>query len=183
MPREISIPVGVVVAKTRVDHKWAKWSWRPVAVIPGAPSVDGWKEIDSGEGWAHYHCGTVALTLYRTDTEAYRLALSETPPKVYVVLRCDEEGDEDRPYFVETVTASPYEAQDFADSAEEIIEAVPMPPGLVAWVQAFVDEHHVDRKFIKRRRDRVDPNASKFGKEPIFAKRRHRGSDTGKNEV
>lgn len=183
MPREISIPVGVVVAKIKIDHKWADWSWRPVAIMPGAGPVEGWREIESGEGWTHYHCATLPLTLYRTDTEAYRLALSEKPPKVYVVLRRDEEGDDDYPYFVETVTASPYEAQDFADSAEEIIEAVPMPPGLIAWVQAFVDEHHVDEKFVKRRRDRVDPNAPKFGKEPIFASRRQGGRGTGENKM
>ena len=183
MAREVSIPVGVVVAKLKVDHKWADWSWRPVAVIPGAPPVERWTEIKSGEGWTHYHCATLPLTLYRTDTEAYRVCLSETPPKVYVVLRRDEEGDEDHPYFVEMVTVSPYEAQDFADSAEEIIEAVPMPPGLAAWVRAFVDEHHVDEKFVKRRRDRLDPDDQIFGKEPIFAKRRHGGRGTGESEV
>jgi hypothetical protein len=174
MAHKISIPVGVVVAKVKIDHKWADWSWRPVAVIPGAPPVDGWKMIDSGEGWTHYHCATLPLTLYRSDTEAYRVALSDTPPRVYVVLRRDEEGDEDHPYFVEAVTASPYETQEFQDSAEGILEAVPMPPGLAAWVQAFVDEHHVDEKFVKRRRDRPEPEAPTFGKEPIFAKRRNR---------
>jgi Protein of unknown function (DUF3305) len=179
MPREVSISVGVVVAKVKIDHKWADWSWRPVAVIPGAPPIDEWREIASGEGWTHYHCGTVPLTLYRSDTEAYRVALSDNPPRVYVVLRHDEEGDEDRPYFVETVTASPYEAQDFQDSAEDLVEAVPMPPGLIAWVQAFIDEHHVDKKFVKRRRDRVDPDAQKFGKEPIFSKHRRGGRNAG----
>ena len=35
-------------------------------------------------------------------------------------------------------TASPYEAQDYTDSGEEIVEKVMMPPGLVAWVRDFV---------------------------------------------
>jgi hypothetical protein len=183
MAREVSIPIGVVVAKVKIDHKWADWSWRPVAIIPGAPPVNGWKEIDSGEGWTHYHCGTLPLTLYRSDTEAYKVNLSDTPPKVYVVLRRNDEGGEDRPYFVETVTASPYEAQDFVDPGEDIVEPVPMPPGLAAWVQAFVDEHHVEREFKKRRRDRPDPDAQKFGKEPIFAERRGGGRNTGESEV
>jgi len=29
-----------------------------------------------------------------------------------------------------------------------------MPPGLIAWVRDFVDQSHVEEKFIKRRRDR-----------------------------
>jgi hypothetical protein len=183
MAHKISIPVGVVVAKVKIDHKWADWSWRPVAVIPGAPPVNGWKEIASGKDWTHYHIATVPLTLYRTDTEAYRVALSDTPPRVYVVLRRDEEGDEDHPYFVHSVTSSARDALEFQDSAEDLVEGVPMPPGLAAWVQAFVDEHHVDEKFVKRRRDRLDPEAQKFGKEPIFAKRRRGNRDTGESEV
>lgn len=182
MPREVSIPVGVVVAKVKIDHKWADWSWRPVAVIPGAPPVAAWTEIASGEGWTHYHCATVPLTLYRSDTEAYLVSLSELPPRVYVVLRRDDGGNAEYPYFVETVTASPYEAQDFLDSAEDIVEAVPMPPGLAALVQAFVDEHHVERQFKKRRRDRVDPDAQKFGKEPIFSRGR-RGGGLGESDL
>lgn len=181
MSREISMPLGVIVAKTKVDHKWIDWSWRPIAVVPGAAPIDEWKVIDSGEGWTHYHVATVSMTLYRTDTEAYRIALSEVPPRVYVVLRPDEDGDDDRPYFVEEVTASPYEAQDLLDGGEDLVEAVPMPEGLAAWVQAFVDEHHVDEEFKKRRRDRLDLQELKFGKEPIFSKRRGRAN--GKGEV
>ena len=52
------------------------------------------------------------------------------------------------------VTASPYEA---AAYSEAIVEAVPMPDGLIAWVQDFVDRHHVDEPFEKRKRDRPRP--------------------------
>ena len=74
-------------------------------------------------------------------------------PAVYVVLR--ETADEDAGHELEVVlaTASPYEAQDYLDSGEEIVEQVPMPDGLVAWVRDFVEEHHEDEEFVKRRRD------------------------------
>jgi len=178
MALKVSIPVGVIVAKKKVDHPWIDWSWRPVAVLPGAAPVEDWVEIQSGEGWTHYHCATLPLTLYRGETEAYLVNLSDTPPKVYVVLRRDNEGGADRPYFVEMVTASPYEAGDFLAPGEDIVEPVPMPPGLVAWTQAFIDEHHVEREFKKRRRDKADPEATKFGKEPIFSNPRGRRFDT-----
>jgi hypothetical protein len=29
-----------------------------------------------------------------------------------------------------------------------------MPPGLVAWVRDFVEQHHVEEEFVKRKRDR-----------------------------
>jgi len=71
-------------------------------------------------------------------------------------MREDAEGD--CPLDVLLVTASPYQAQDYADSGEEIIEKVPMPPALLSWVAAFVEEFHEEETFIKRKRDkqRVD---------------------------
>ncbi len=52
-------------------------------------------------------------------------------------------------------TASPYEAQDYADTGEELVEKVPMPAGLVAWIRDFVELHHEDEVFIKRRRNKA----------------------------
>lgn len=182
MEREIGIPLAAVVERRKVDHPWADWSWRPVAVIPGESSLKDWSELESGDGWTRFHAGTEKLMLYRTDTEAYRVALSQEEPKVYVVLRPDEEGDADRPYRLAAITASPYEAQDFLDSGEELVEPVAMPVALVAIVQRFIDAHHVDEPFKKRKRDRIDPEASKFGKEPIFAKGRSGGAGQQENE-
>ena len=61
-----------------------------------------------------------------------------------VILR---ESDEGGPAGLQVVqiTASPYEAQDYADSGEEIVEKVPMPQGLLAWVAQFVEAHHIGR--------------------------------------
>ncbi len=62
------------------------------------------------------------------------------------------------------VTASPYEAQDHADTGEEIVEPVAMPPGLIAWVREFVERHHVDEAFVKRKRDRVRTDRTEDGR-------------------
>ncbi|MDG1240070.1 MAG: DUF3305 domain-containing protein, partial [Planktomarina sp.] len=62
-------------------------------------------------------------------------------------------------------TASPFEAQDYADTGEELVEKVPMPEGLVAWVRDYVEAHHEDQVFVKRRRDkeRVDLDQNGIG--------------------
>ncbi|MEC8196291.1 MAG: DUF3305 domain-containing protein, partial [Pseudomonadota bacterium] len=44
--------------------------------------------------------------------------------------------------------------QDYADSGEELLELVPMPEGLVAFLRDFVEEHHEEETFVKRRRDK-----------------------------
>jgi Protein of unknown function (DUF3305) len=60
-------------------------------------------------------------------------------------------GNEVAPFLV---TASPYEAEGYMEG-EDLVEAVPMPQGLLAWVQAFVERHHVDQPFVKRKRKHI----------------------------
>ena len=71
----------------------------------------------------------------------------------------------DAPLEILLVTASPYEAQDYADTGEELVEKVPMPDGLVAWIRDFVEAHHEDEVFIKRKRDkkRIDQKEDGIG--------------------
>lgn len=166
--RRIAMPLGVVVERHELDNRWQKWRWQPVGVIPGAPPLDAWKELARGERWVRWHAATLPLELHRKETEAYKVGLSTHPPKVYVVLRraaAPEPGREMTPFLV---TASPFEAQDYLDSGEDVVEGVAMPEGVVAWVQAFVDRHHVDEPFKKRKRDRIDPD--QLGRPPERAR-------------
>lgn len=161
--KSATIPLGVVIRKQPGVTRWAKWVWRAVAVLPGAGEAR-WRELRREGEAVEYHAATVPLTVWRTDTEAYRVALSNDPPSVYVVLRRAEGGDAPYEYEVFCATASAFEAQDYLDSGEEIVEPVPMPPALVGWLSAFVERHHVDEKFRKRRRDRIDVEAVEDGK-------------------
>lgn len=122
-------------------------------MLPGAAPAY-WQKLREEDDAVEYHAATVPLELFRTDTQAYLTALSETVPSIYVVLRsCDEPGAE-HPLDVVLVTASPYEGQDYADTGEEIVEKVPMPPGLIAWIREFVERHHEEDEFVKRKRDK-----------------------------
>lgn len=149
--RRISMPVGVVVRRTPGVTRWAKWAWRASAVLPGAGPAD-WRELRREGDAVEFHAGTLPMTLYRTDTEAYLTGLSSEPPNVWAVLRATD--DALRPLELVAVTASPYEAQDFGDSGEEIVEAIPAPPGLIAWIRDFCERHHRTDDFVKRTRKR-----------------------------
>jgi len=63
-------------------------------------------------------------------------------------------GDE---YEVVSATADPYEGEALAQGNGEIVEAVAMPPDVQDKVAAFVAAFHVERPFIKRQRDRANP--------------------------
>jgi hypothetical protein len=169
--REISIPLGIVVEKRKSTHPWGDWIWKPVAVFMNAPEGVSWVEMIRGNDYVRYHAATLPLTLHRKETEALQLNLMLDEPELYVILQEHGDTGSQFPYRPHIVTASSYNAQDFTDSDAYIIEKVAMPEGVAALIQAFVEEHHVDDVFKKRRRDKLDVEEVKFGKTPIFTPR------------
>jgi hypothetical protein len=149
--KSIAIPLGIVIRRVPGVTRWARHVWKAVAVLPGAGKAD-WKELRRDEDAVEYHAATLPLELFRTDTEAYLHGLSAKVPAIYVVMRPSEN---EHPLEVTLATASPYEAQDYADTGEELVEKVPMPDGLIAWIRDYVELHHEDEVFIKRRRNKT----------------------------
>lgn len=152
--RCISIPLGIVIRKSPGVTRWAKWAWKAVAVLPGAGPAN-WHELRRTGEAVEYHATTVPLALHRTEAEAYLSGISTRSPSIYVVMRETTDPDAAQDIEVLLATASPYEAQDYADSGEEIVELVPMPEGLISWIKAFIDKHYEPEEFIKRRRDKA----------------------------
>jgi hypothetical protein len=179
MRNKETLPLGIVLERRRVAHPWKDWDWRPITVIPGAAALGpegAWRVLAEGDGWTRYHGGTLTLELFRRETEGYKFNLSHQPPRLFVVLRSDEDAQSDHEVVPFLVTACPYEAQDYMDSGEELVEAVVMPPEVAAFVQAYIDHHHVDEPFIKRKRKRHDPEESGFGRPaPVDRSRNGRG--------
>jgi len=131
--------------------EWARWP---------TPEAAGWSSAKLKA--ARDHAATLKLDLHGAETEAYVHGLGADVPCVYVVMR-PIPGATDRPFKLALVTASPYEAQDYCDSAEEVVEKVAMTPGLMAWVQEFVEEFHQEEAFVKRRRDRLRTDLKQDG--------------------
>jgi hypothetical protein len=161
-----TMSLGVVIERRDSDHRWQTHSWRAVGVIAGAPPIERPRLLRRGEGWAQYHAATLDIVLHRTDTEGYKHNIrNETIAKVFVVLRSDDDDEDEaaletdegeampRPFFV---TACPFEASVYLDTTAvgEDVETVPMPAGVIAWVDAFVAKHHVDRPFEKKKKKR-----------------------------
>jgi hypothetical protein len=146
-----TIPLGVVLRRTPGVTRWAPYAWTASGVLVGAADAN-WRELHREGQAVEYHAATLALELHGADTEAYLHELSTQVPSVYVVLR--ESDHAEIPLDVLLITASPYEAQDYTDSGEELVEKVPMPAGLIAWIRDFVEEFHKEEVFVKRKRDR-----------------------------
>jgi len=158
-----SMPIGIVVRRTPGVTRWAAWAWRVIGVLPGAGPAN-WRELRREGEAVEYHAATLTLDLWSSDTEAYQVALGAKVPGLVVVLHEDREAGARMPFRPAFVTASPYEGQDFCDSGEGLVEQVPMPLGVIAWVRDFLREHHSETPFIKRQRDRVRLDRVENGK-------------------
>ncbi|WP_107847335.1 DUF3305 domain-containing protein [Litoreibacter ponti] len=154
------MPLGVVLRKSPGVTRWAAWNWRAVAVMPGAGPA-AWRELRRDGDTVEFHAATVPLELHRADAEAYLQGLSSAVPSIYVVMR-EAEGPEALQVLL--ATASPFEGQDYADTSEDIVEKVPMPPGLIAWVREFAEAHHEEEVFVKRRRNKARTDQVEDGK-------------------
>ena len=185
MNSSISIPVGVVLARERINHPWQEYVWRAVGVFLNAPEISEWRELRRDETSVHYHAATLPLELHRKEAAAYELNLDTGEPAVYVVLRNDPGASSEWPISVHLVTASPHDAQAYNESGMETIELLPMPGPLIELVREFVAVHRVDEPFIKRQRQRFEVEEEyRFGQEPIFELRERmrakgKGSDDG----
>ena len=144
------IPVGVVVERREAKSKWAAFLWRPVAVFSGSPSAAPWTPLDVQGEATLFHAGEAVIELHRTETTNYRDNLASGSPSLWIVMR---DTASDPPYELLAVTADPAEGEAFTDAGTNLVETVPMPADIAEIVDRFVIQHHVERPFIKRRRN------------------------------
>mgnify|MGYP001793614191 CR=1 FL=1 len=155
-----TMPLGVVVRRAPGVTRWAKWTWKAVAVLPGAGAAN-WKPIRDADGIQDFHAATLTLELHGAECEAYLSGLADEVPAIYVVMRA--KNDNAQPFEIVLVTASPYEGQDYADNGEDIVEKVPMSDGLIAWVRDFAEKYYEQEVFVKRRRDKTRVDLTEDG--------------------
>ncbi|RUZ31498.1 DUF3305 domain-containing protein, partial [Mesorhizobium sp. M7A.F.Ca.US.003.02.1.1] len=88
----------------------------------------------------------------------YRENLRSQQPSLWVSLRHTKAPPG---VLLQLVTADPSDAESLTESGTDIIEAVPMPAEIQQQLAAFVEAHHVERPFVKRKRDRANLDAGR----------------------
>jgi len=155
-PALARIAVGVVVERRKAQSQWIDFTWKPVTVLAGLPDASPWTMLSEDGDGATFYAGAAEIELYRTETTNYRDNLGTGGPMLWVALR--PTGVEP-PYEIFAVTADPAEGEAWTESGSDLVDVVPMPEAVRAAIDAFVAEHHVERPFYKRKRDRADPEA------------------------
>lgn len=153
-PLRATLPVAVVVERRDSANPWLAEAWRAVDVVLDPPPGPDWVELRRGDGFEHYLAAAPDLELHRSDLASYRYNLGGAEPLAFAVLRKDSDGP--RPVRVTLVTAAPDEAQKRSESGDDMVEGLPMPKPLQAWVQRFCACHPADEPMKKRKRDRYD---------------------------
>lgn len=157
------IPVGVVVERRAAKSLWLDFLWRPISALAGGSSAAPWTVIGMTSEAILFYAGEAVIELHRTETTNYRDNLASGAPVLWVVLRPAASA---HAYELLAVTADPAEGEAFTDAGNDLVETVPMPAVIAQAIGDFIAEHHVDRPFVKRRRQRAEPQTpARCGKE------------------
>jgi hypothetical protein len=154
MPPELTIQVAILAERRPGVTIWQSHVWRAIAVLEEAPPVPAWTKLREENGREVFFAGTAEVTLHRTDTPNYKENLEAAEPLIWVVLRDSSEG-----MSLGAVTVDPGEGEIYTEAPSDLVEALPMPPGLRMLLGSFVAAHHVEREFHKRKRDRQDTDS------------------------
>lgn len=143
------LPLGIVLERRASDHPWQTHRWQVLGVLPGGAPNDGWRLLRASAEGEQFYAGSLDLILHADEAPGYRYNLAGGRPALYVVLRPSDGLHDVAPFLV---TACPVEAQDYMTSGDEIVEAVPMPEPVAAWIGHFLELCPPPPAFTKRRK-------------------------------
>ena len=143
-----SIRISVVMERESNPNQWEAWRFKLIDVVPHEDVFGSQPRVLRDDGKLQRTLfPNFTLQLFRDEGEGYYLNLSSGAPVWFVMWRIDDE-DPSRAW-PETVSVSYTECGRWLD-AQERIDNVPLPAEMVAWVQAYADEHY--RPEPKKRR-------------------------------
>ena len=145
--------VGVIVEWQAVESAWCDHRWRVTGLLPGTAAASPWTLLSETPMLRRYFAGNAELLLFPLETDTLRHNIDGPQPAVYVFLRTTDAAP-GMALLGATVCAG--EAQAHVDTGSDLVEAVPMPPDIFAWIADFAERHHVDRPAYRRRRDRSE---------------------------
>jgi Protein of unknown function (DUF3305) len=144
-----TVRVAVVMERESNPNEWEAWRFRLVDVVPHEEAFGTTARVlrDDGRLQRMLH-PNFRLELFRDEAEGYYLNLTSGAPVWFVMWRIDDDdASRARP---ETVSVSYTEAGRWLD-AQERIDNVPLTADLVAWLQAYADEHYRPEPKQRRR--------------------------------
>jgi hypothetical protein len=154
----LRFPVAVTLQKTILANRWQSERWAPHAVESEAVSSSA-SPVKVGDDAAgvRWRFGGMHVELHPSEAEGYHLNITAPEPKVFVMWREADAGAEPGAYPV-VVTVSYSQAARMLDGGEQV-DALPLSPEMLAWMQPFVAAYYRPEPRTKVRRN--DPLGEK----------------------
>ncbi|MGH8851620.1 MAG: DUF3305 domain-containing protein [Casimicrobiaceae bacterium] len=153
----LRFPVAVVIERVPLANRWASEQWRVGAVErDDSPLVAVVKLSDDATGTRWRFTG-LGLELHPSESEGYFLNITASEPKIFVMWRMLEpervgaDGLRAQP---ELATVSYNEAARLMDGGETV-DALPLLPEVLAWMQPFVEANYKPEPKRKNRRNEL----------------------------
>lgn len=146
-----SMAIDILMECKPSTHKWLDVQWDVLGVVAGqSGSARGLRQVNELENAKHFLYSGLRLGLFEDECESYYHNLRSPQPGCFVVARRDENDLDAAPEpFV--VTLSFDEAHSYQEG-DDLVYAVPIPAELYQWTEAYVINHYVAEKRIKRKR-------------------------------
>jgi hypothetical protein len=135
-----SLQVAVVMEREAQPNRWEDWRFRVAEVVlhESEFGVEPKALRDDGKHCLTLHPG-FTVELFADEGEGYYLNLTSGAPVWFVMWRIDEDAPSRA--WPEAVSVSYNQAGRWLD-AQERVDNVPLPGDVLAWLQAFADEHY-----------------------------------------
>ena len=144
-----SLDVAVLVERVKAPTRWEEWAFRIADVVVDEGGFGSTARLlrDDGRSALVVH-PQLRVALFPDEGEGYYLNLTSGKPVWFVMWRIDE-NDPSRAW-PEIVTLSYNEAGRMLD-AQERVDNVPLPAGVIGWLQAFTEENYKPEPRKRRR--------------------------------
>ena len=146
--------------------RWQSWRWVLADVVENELGFGEQARLlyqsESEQRWLH---PGFLVELFTDDAEGYYLNVTTDAPCWFVLWRMDEAPAQGKDPIARpaAVSLSYHDAGRWLD-AQENVEQVPAPAEIVAWLRAFVDEHHVAEPKRRKRPESFKPLTDRFGR-------------------
>ncbi len=153
----LRFPVAVVVERIPLANRWTSEKWQIGAVERDDSPLETTVMISDDASGTRWRFTGFAIELHVSESEGYFLNITAPTPKTFVMWRMLDperigaDGLLARP---ELVTVSYNEAARLMDGGE-MVDAVPLLPEVLAWIQPFVDANYKPEPKRKVRRNEL----------------------------
>ncbi len=157
----LTMQVGLVLEKRKSNSQWIDFVWEASSILSEPAEAEAGTSLGKHGESEMFYAGEATLEAHTYETPQYRDNISSGAPKIWVILK--PQDNDAMPELVQ-VTCDPTEGEGYTETGWNIVNAIPMPEPIQVALMAFIDEHHVERGFYKRKRNKADPEALAKGR-------------------